>query len=70
MISKKQTADIVAGLLIYGICGLIIVWAVGDSIENQIGFILFWAVFMTFAELTILRRLSYYFKNRKIKKNG
>lgn len=44
MISKKQTADFVAGLLVYGICGLIIVWAVGDSIENQMGFILFWAV--------------------------
>lgn len=41
MISKKQTADFVAGLLVYGICGLIIVWAVGDSIENQMGFILF-----------------------------
>jgi hypothetical protein len=70
MISKKQTVDIVAGLLVYGVCGLIIVWAIGDSIENQIGFILFWAVFMTFAELTILRKVSHYFKNRKIKKTG
>lgn len=66
--TKKLIANILAGLIVYGIGALIILLIVGDSIQNNVGFIIFWAVFMTTAELTIFKSIRNYFNHRKTKK--
>lgn len=66
--TKKLIADILAGLIVYGVGALIILLIVGDSIQNNMGFIIFWAAFMTLAELTIFKRIRNYFSHRKTKK--
>ena len=66
--TKKLLANILAGLIVYGVGAIIILLIVGDSIQNNMGFIIFWAAFMTLAELTVFKKIRNYFIHRKTQK--
>lgn len=60
-----KIAHFIAGILIYGVSGALILLVSGDEIENKWRFIAFWAVMMTLSEMFILTPLLKYFEARK-----